>query len=120
MAGFQGRQYFRRSPMRIRTLRVMPDSDHRCGGISSASDVIEMMMAGASAVQIGTAVKDDPGIFRSIASISTRVMGSLPIPLWGAPMSEEPLQVDHHDNQGNPYGKDVLVYRDFLSGQASS
>ena len=39
-----------------------------CGGISSASDVIEMMMAGASAVQIGTAVKDDPGIFRSIAS----------------------------------------------------
>ena len=39
-----------------------------CGGISAAEDVIEMMMAGASAVQIGTAVKDDPFIFRSIAS----------------------------------------------------
>jgi dihydroorotate dehydrogenase (NAD+) catalytic subunit len=39
-----------------------------CGGITDAEDVIEMMMAGASAVQIGTAVKDDPFIFRSIAS----------------------------------------------------
>ena len=39
-----------------------------CGGISSAGDVVEMMMAGASAVQVGTAVKDDPGIFRTIAS----------------------------------------------------
>lgn len=39
-----------------------------CGGICAADDVIEMMMAGASAVQIGTAVKDDPAVFRSIAS----------------------------------------------------
>ena len=39
-----------------------------CGGISGVEDVIEMMMAGASAVQIGTAVKDDPAIFLSIAS----------------------------------------------------
>lgn len=39
-----------------------------CGGISSAEDVVEMMMAGASAVQIGTAVKDDPLIFRSIVT----------------------------------------------------
>jgi dihydroorotate dehydrogenase (NAD+) catalytic subunit len=39
-----------------------------CGGISGAEDVIEMMMAGASAVQVGTAVKDDPAIFQSIVS----------------------------------------------------
>jgi dihydroorotate dehydrogenase (NAD+) catalytic subunit len=39
-----------------------------CGGISSAENVIEMMMAGASAVQIGTAVKDNPLIFGSIVT----------------------------------------------------
>jgi dihydroorotate dehydrogenase (NAD+) catalytic subunit len=39
-----------------------------CGGISSARDVLEMMMAGAAAVEIGTAVKDDPGIFAKIAA----------------------------------------------------
>ncbi|MCP1661917.1 MAG: dihydroorotate dehydrogenase [Methanocalculus sp. MSAO_Arc1] len=39
-----------------------------CGGISSAADVIEMMMAGASAVQIGSAVYDDIGVFDQIAS----------------------------------------------------
>ncbi|OPX69099.1 MAG: dihydroorotate dehydrogenase 1B [Methanoregulaceae archaeon PtaB.Bin056] len=38
-----------------------------CGGISSAEDVLEMMMAGASAVQIGTAVMEDISIFRRIA-----------------------------------------------------
>jgi dihydroorotate dehydrogenase (NAD+) catalytic subunit len=39
-----------------------------CGGISTGRDVIEMMMAGASAVQIGTAVMDDPAVFRTISS----------------------------------------------------
>ncbi len=39
-----------------------------CGGISSARDVLEMMMAGAAAVEIGTAVKDDPRIFGKIAA----------------------------------------------------
>jgi dihydroorotate dehydrogenase (NAD+) catalytic subunit len=33
-----------------------------CGGISNASDAIEFFMAGASAVQIGTATFVDPGI----------------------------------------------------------
>jgi dihydroorotate dehydrogenase (NAD+) catalytic subunit len=37
------------------------------GGISTAEDVIEMMMAGACAVQIGSAVRGNPGIFREIA-----------------------------------------------------
>jgi len=36
------------------------------GGISSASDVIEMMMAGASAVQIGSANLVDPFICKKI------------------------------------------------------
>ncbi|OPX75553.1 MAG: dihydroorotate dehydrogenase 1B [Methanoregulaceae archaeon PtaB.Bin152] len=38
-----------------------------CGGISNAEDVLEMMMAGASAVEIGTAVQEDISIFRRIA-----------------------------------------------------
>jgi len=38
-----------------------------CGGISSAEDVLEMMMAGASAVEIGTAVMEDISIFQRIA-----------------------------------------------------
>jgi dihydroorotate dehydrogenase (NAD+) catalytic subunit len=37
-----------------------------CGGISTAEDVVEMMMAGASAVEIGSAVLGDTGIFRKI------------------------------------------------------
>lgn len=36
------------------------------GGIASASDVIEMMMAGAQAVQIGAAALKDPFIFKTI------------------------------------------------------
>ncbi|WP_460006587.1 dihydroorotate dehydrogenase [Methanogenium cariaci] len=37
-----------------------------CGGISSADNVVEMMMAGASAVEIGSAVIEDASIFRQI------------------------------------------------------
>jgi len=37
-----------------------------CGGVSSAHDVVEMMMAGACAVQVGSAVLNDHGIFGSI------------------------------------------------------
>lgn len=39
-----------------------------CGGVSSAEDVIEMMMAGASAVEIGTAVMEGISIFSDITS----------------------------------------------------
>ncbi len=38
-----------------------------CGGIGSASDVIEMMMAGASAVELGSAARGNPDIFREIS-----------------------------------------------------
>jgi dihydroorotate dehydrogenase (NAD+) catalytic subunit len=37
-----------------------------CGGISTADNVIEMMMAGASAVEIGSAVYDDVNVFGTI------------------------------------------------------
>jgi len=38
-----------------------------CGGISTAENVVEMMMAGASAVEIGSAVLDDPELIGKIA-----------------------------------------------------
>jgi dihydroorotate dehydrogenase (NAD+) catalytic subunit len=38
-----------------------------CGGVSSADNVLEMMMAGASAVEIGSAVRTDIRIFSTIA-----------------------------------------------------
>lgn len=37
-----------------------------CGGISTAEDVIEFMLAGASAVQVGTASFIDPGVMQKI------------------------------------------------------
>jgi dihydroorotate dehydrogenase (NAD+) catalytic subunit len=37
-----------------------------CGGVSTANNVIEMMMAGASAVEIGSAVYNDVKIFETI------------------------------------------------------
>jgi len=39
-----------------------------CGGVSTADNVIEMMMAGAGAVEIGSAVAGDVNIFRTIAA----------------------------------------------------
>jgi dihydroorotate dehydrogenase (NAD+) catalytic subunit len=38
-----------------------------CGGVSTAEDVVEMMMAGASAIEIGSAVLEDTSIFARIA-----------------------------------------------------
>lgn len=38
-----------------------------CGGISTADNVLEMMMAGASAVQIGSAVYENVNVFSDIA-----------------------------------------------------
>ncbi|NYT05292.1 MAG: dihydroorotate dehydrogenase [Methanomicrobiales archaeon] len=39
-----------------------------CGGVATADNVVEMMMAGAAAVQIGSAVLDNPEIFAAIAA----------------------------------------------------
>ena len=46
-----------------------------CGGVSSADNVVEMMMAGASAVEIGSAVIEDADIFRQITESLYRYEG---------------------------------------------
>lgn len=54
MGGFSGRAVF---PVALRMVYQVASACHipviGCGGVASASDVIEMMMAGASAVQVG-------------------------------------------------------------------
>jgi dihydroorotate dehydrogenase (NAD+) catalytic subunit len=37
-----------------------------CGGVATSDNVVEMMMAGASAVEIGSAVHDDVKVFGKI------------------------------------------------------
>ncbi len=54
-----------------------------CGGISSARDVVEMMMAGASAVQIGSAVVHDRDIFGSIRDSLYAADGVSPVEILG-------------------------------------
>ena len=50
-----------------------------CGGVSSAEDVIEMMMAGASAVEIGAAGLRDPKAYQDIIEQLPHVMQELHI-----------------------------------------
>ena len=50
-----------------------------CGGVSSAEDVIEMMMAGASAVEIGAANLKNPMVCREIIQCLPEVMSELKI-----------------------------------------
>ena len=50
-----------------------------CGGVSSAADVIEMMMAGASAVEIGAANLRDPYICKTIIEELPDLMNKLKI-----------------------------------------
>ena len=54
MGGFSGRAIF---PVALRMVWQVANACNiaviGCGGVASASDVIEMMMAGASAVQVG-------------------------------------------------------------------
>jgi dihydroorotate dehydrogenase (NAD+) catalytic subunit len=54
-----------------------------CGGIGRAEQVIEMMMAGASAVEIGSAVIDDALIFSQIARELYAADGALPDEIVG-------------------------------------
>ncbi len=54
-----------------------------CGGVSSAGDVVEMMMAGASAVEIGTAVMHNQCLFQSIADELYTETGEDPATLIG-------------------------------------
>lgn len=50
-----------------------------CGGVSSASDVIEMMMAGASAVQVGAENLRNPYACKEIIEALPQEMESLGI-----------------------------------------
>lgn len=54
-----------------------------CGGISSADNVLEMMMAGASAVEIGSAIHRDINIFTGIAEELYSKKGALPEEIVG-------------------------------------
>ncbi|MCU0631676.1 MAG: dihydroorotate dehydrogenase [Methanolinea sp.] len=67
MGGLSGRAVF---PVAVRCVYELYEACSipiiGCGGISSADDVLEMMMAGATAVEIGTAVMDDISVFTRI------------------------------------------------------
>jgi len=54
-----------------------------CGGISTADNVIEMMMAGASAVEIGSAVYNDVKVFENIKADLYRKDGLTPEEIVG-------------------------------------
>jgi dihydroorotate dehydrogenase (NAD+) catalytic subunit len=54
-----------------------------CGGVSSADNVIEMLMAGASAVEIGSAVYNDVKIFETIKADLYRKDGVSPDEIIG-------------------------------------
>ena len=54
--------------------RIVAPRSLTCGGIATIDDVMEMIVAGASAVQIGTANFYDP-------TVSTRIAGELPAAL---------------------------------------
>jgi dihydroorotate dehydrogenase (NAD+) catalytic subunit len=50
-----------------------------CGGIARAEDVVEFMLAGASAVQVGTASFQDPGIMQKITRDLVRFCESVDV-----------------------------------------
>jgi len=82
--GLSGRAIF---PIAVRCVYELYESVEipviGVGGIATAEDVIEMMMAGASAVQIGSAVRENPGIFREIAGELYRPGGVSPEEIVG-------------------------------------
>ncbi len=67
MGGFSGDAIF---PVAVRMVYQVSKACNipvmGCGGVSSASDVIEMMMAGATAVQVGAANLVDPYVCKKI------------------------------------------------------
>jgi dihydroorotate dehydrogenase (NAD+) catalytic subunit len=55
-----------------------------CGGVATADNVIEMMMAGASAVEIGSAVYNDVKVFETIKADLYRKDGLTPEQIIGS------------------------------------
>jgi dihydroorotate dehydrogenase (NAD+) catalytic subunit len=67
--GLSGRAVF---PIAVRCVYELYDAVKipiiGCGGIATADNVVEMMMAGARAVEIGSAVQDNAAVFEKIRS----------------------------------------------------
>ena len=80
MGGFSGDAIF---PVAVRMVYQVANACHipvmGCGGVSSASDVIEMMMAGATAVQVGAANLRNPYASKEIIEALPREMERLGI-----------------------------------------
>lgn len=80
MGGFSGRAIF---PVAVRMVYQVAQACHipiiGCGGIASAEDVVEMMMAGASAVQVGAENLRNPFACKEIIEQLPDVMERLGI-----------------------------------------
>ena len=80
MGGFSGRAVF---PIALRMVYQVAHACHipvmGCGGVASAADVIEMMMAGASAVQVGAENLRNPFVCPEIVAELPALMERLGI-----------------------------------------
>ena len=80
MGGFSGDAIF---PVALRMVYQVANACQipvmGCGGVSSASDVIEMMMAGATAVQVGAANLRNPYASKEIIEALPKEMERLGI-----------------------------------------
>ena len=80
MGGFSGRAIF---PIAVRMVYQVANACHipimGCGGVATAEDVIEMMMAGASAVQVGAENLRNPFACKQIIDSLPEVMERLGI-----------------------------------------
>ena len=80
MGGFSGPSIF---PVAVRMVNQVSKACNvpvmGCGGVSSARDVIEMMMAGATAVQVGAMNLKNPYICKEIIEELPQVMEELKI-----------------------------------------
>lgn len=80
MGGFSGPAVF---PVALRMVYQVAKACHvpviGCGGVASASDVIEMMMAGATAVEVGAANLRDPYACKEIIEALPAKMNELGI-----------------------------------------
>lgn len=88
MGGFSGPAIF---PIALRMVYQVRQAFHDipiigCGGVSSASDVLEMMMAGANAVEVGAANLVNPYACKEIIEELPVTMSSLGIKSLQAPL----------------------------------
>ncbi len=65
-----------------------------CGGVSSAEDVIEMMMAGANAVEIGAASLQNPTACKDIIEALPGVMKEIGIEDWRLKIEDLRLKIE--------------------------